>query len=429
MNTKRKTNRNYLVCMLILLVGAVPMGATDRIAMERTGEEPAVDRADPLQRSYVARGGIDLLLIPDSTADSVMAFDPVTGALVDAAFIPADPDNLSTPIQAILSASGDSILVSDQLEDVVQEYALDGTYMGIFAPAGGVDTSILDNVRGISLRDNGNLLVTVASGSNADAIAEFDPAGIYLGNFVANGDGGLDGPWAVHLDGALYSTGDGSDALQEFDLMTGAYVADLDAIDNFPEQAITGSNGNLFVANFLGADLDIVEVTPGGMRVGVYDIAEVAGARGVFPLDNGNYLVTNSAGVFEVALPGATLVETEQDGASARLISRVTTGAGGFTLAISGTCPGDIDISISGGTPSGVVAILRGSGPGSDVLAAGPCAGTTTDLANPQLLTTLMLDGSGSLALTRTVGAGGCGLNVQAVDPNGCATSNAVVVP
>ena len=69
-----------------------------------------------------------------------MAFDPTTGNLVDADFIPADPTNLSTPKSAILSAGGNSVLVSDQLDDVVQEYALDGSYIGVFAPAGGVNT-------------------------------------------------------------------------------------------------------------------------------------------------------------------------------------------------------------------------------------------------------------------------------------------------
>ena len=32
-----------------------------------------------------------------------------------------------------------SILVSDQIDDVVQEYDLDGNYIGVFAPAGGAD--------------------------------------------------------------------------------------------------------------------------------------------------------------------------------------------------------------------------------------------------------------------------------------------------
>ncbi|NUM49433.1 MAG: hypothetical protein HUU38_32435, partial [Anaerolineales bacterium] len=96
-------------------------------------------------------GTSGLLLIPDSTNKRVMAFDPISGDLIDADFVPADPTHLSTPVQAILSTSG-TLLVSDQINDVVQEYALDGNYLGIFAPAGGVNNAILDNIRGIQLR-------------------------------------------------------------------------------------------------------------------------------------------------------------------------------------------------------------------------------------------------------------------------------------
>ena len=42
-----------------------------------------------------------LLLVPDSANDRVMAFDPLTGNMVDPDFIPSDPTNLSTPKNAI----------------------------------------------------------------------------------------------------------------------------------------------------------------------------------------------------------------------------------------------------------------------------------------------------------------------------------------
>lgn len=423
------SRRVTAIALTATLAAGAAAASDDRLAREISGEEPDARSGARLERTFVIEGAVDLLLVPDSTSDAVMAFDPMTGDLVDAAFIPADPDNLSTPIQAILSAGGDSILVSDQIDDVVQEYDLAGNYMGIFAPAGGVDLTILNNIRGISLRENGNLLVAVSSGDNADSIAEFDPAGIYLGNFVANGDGGLDGPWAVHLDGALYSTGDGSDALHEFDL-AGAYVGDLDAINNFPEQVSTGHNGNLFVADFLGTDEDVVEVTKGGTRVGVYDIAEIDGARGVYPLDNGNYLVTDGSGVYEVELPSATLVATEIADVSGRFVSRVTIGGGGgLALDITGVCPGEIQVAITGGTPNGLAALLRGSGPGSDVLAGGPCAGTETGLTSPAFLTTAPLDANGDFMLTRSVGPAQCGRILQAIDSADCSTSNTDTLP
>jgi len=89
-----------------------------------------------------------LLLIPDSGGDRVMAFYPDTGNLYDANFVPSDPTNLATPIAAALHPDGYSILVSDQLKDGLIEYDLNGNFVGWFAPAGGVNTAILDNVRG-----------------------------------------------------------------------------------------------------------------------------------------------------------------------------------------------------------------------------------------------------------------------------------------
>lgn len=262
----------------------------------------------------------DLLLIPESTNDRVMAFDPATGDLLDADFIPADPTNLSTPICAILNHDGTQVLVSDQLEDVVQAYdSTTGAYIGVFAPAGGVNTAILDNIRGISLRANGNLLVTVGGGTNDDAVAEFDTSGSYLGNFVANASGGLDSPFDVHILTEATVGGISSDAIHRYDVGTGAYIADLMAIDTFPEQISLSPGGNFLIANFSGTQMGIVEVQPDGMVVGIYDEPTLGGYRGVWELPNGNLLVTNGSGVHEMTRSN-TLVETKISGVSGRFI-------------------------------------------------------------------------------------------------------------
>ncbi len=272
-----------------------------------------------------ALGTTGVLLIPESTNDRVMAFDPVTGNLIDADFIPADPDNLSTPIQAILSSDGNSILVSDQSDDVVQQYDLDGLYLGIFAPAGGVDVAILDNVRGISLDPTGNLLVSVGDGANADAIAEFNTSGNFLGNRVANGAGGLDSPFDVLVNGSeLLIPGVDSDALHRFDL-SGTFIADLAVIDNFPEQVHVQTDGNILVANFVGAQEGVIELTSAGAVVGVYNPVSLGGYRGAYALPNGNILTTNGDGVHEIDRAGF-LVETKIGGVSARFIEFVQPG-------------------------------------------------------------------------------------------------------
>jgi uncharacterized repeat protein (TIGR01451 family) len=286
-----------------------------------------------------------LLLVPDSTNDRVMAFDPDTGDLVDPDFIPADPAHLATPVNAILSAGGDSILVSDQLNDVVQEYDMDGNYLGIFAPAGGPDPAVLDNIRGIALRPNGNLLVTVGSGTNENAVAEFDTNGNYLGNFVANGAGGLDSPFDAYGRSADWLVaGITSDAIHRYDL-TGAYIADLTAIDSFPEQVTEASNSNVLVANFSGTEQGVVEYTADGTLVGIYDPAALGGYRGAYELPNGNLLTTTGTGVYEIDRSG-NLVDTKITDVSGRFIEFILLSANDLALTKSGmpaeAAPGDM---------------------------------------------------------------------------------------
>lgn len=320
-------------CTLTLALATMSLGGGALAASDLTreqAEEAGIDLPGSAAPT-VATGGpritprkgvlSDLLLIPESTNRRVMAFDPLTGDLVDADFIPADAVNLQTPIEAFPNASGTAILVSDQLRDVVQEYALDGGFLGTFAPAGGVNTAILDNIRGIHVRANGRLLVTVGGGANDDTVAEFDASGNYLGNFVAAGSGGLASPFDVILGAEALVSGIDSDSVHRFDATTGAFVAILAGIDNFPEQVARAAGGNILVANFSGTQEGIVELTSAGALVGVYAPAALAGGyRGVYELPNGNLLVTNADGVHEIDR-SSNLVETKISGVSSRFIT------------------------------------------------------------------------------------------------------------
>jgi len=275
----------------------------------------------------IPEGG--LLLIPDSSGDRVMAFDPITGDLYDADFIPSDPTNLATPIAAALHPDGNSILVSDQVNDGVLQYDLDGNFMGFFAPAGGVNNDILDNVRGWSLKADGNILVTTASGTNTDAIAEFDDSGNYISNFIANGAGGIDGPFCVLYretqDDYLVTTST-SDGVYQFD-NAGTFITNLIPVINFGEQITETSSGNLLIAGF-STPSGCHEYTSDGTFVGLYDVQ--TGLRGAYELPNGNILVTNSSGVFEINRSNA-IVSTKIEGVNARFIYFVE-GDSGTTL-------------------------------------------------------------------------------------------------
>ena len=266
---------------------------------------------------------VGLLLIPDSTNDRIMAFDPQTGDLVDANFVPAEA-SIGTGIHALLSADGTRILLSDQTGDVVHQFNREtGQYLGIFAPAGGANLNIMDNIRGMAMLPNGHLLVTVSAGPNEDAIAEFDLTGNYVGNFVANGAGGMNNPFDVFARNHdwLVAAID-SDMIHRYNL-GGGHIGDLTAINTFPEQMARTANGHLLVANFSpSSEEGVLEFTADGTFVGRYDPDGLGGYRGVYELPNGRILTTTGSGVYEIDRAG-NLVDSKITGVSGRFIQYV----------------------------------------------------------------------------------------------------------
>ncbi|MCF8358124.1 MAG: hypothetical protein K9H26_05150 [Prolixibacteraceae bacterium] len=273
--------------------------------------------------AHIAFSQTQMLLIPESTNDRVMSFSVSDGALYDSNFIPSDGANLDTPIEALYHPIKNSILVSDQLTDGVYEYNTDGTFVGLFAPAGGIDNSILDNIRGIEIRPNGNLLVTVGGGSNDDAVAEFDIDGNYLGNFIANGTAGMDSPFDIvyrssHNDYLVCCIT--SDNILQFD-SNGNYIDVFATVNTFPEQAsISYSSGNVYVGNYSGSQEGILEFDASGNLLNTIIPSVGGNYRGVWHLQNGNLLITNSSGVYEIDHSGTT-INTIITGVSARFIS------------------------------------------------------------------------------------------------------------
>jgi hypothetical protein len=277
----------------------------------------AAERAQA-QAMLTSNGGV--LLIPDSTNKRIMTFDPTSGNLIDPNFIIMDDDATGTVIHAILSASG-TILVSDQTQHVVHEYDLAGAYLGVFAPAGGSDTAILQNIRGMALRPNGNLLVSVGTGTNANAIAEFDTGGTYVGNFVDSGSGGLNSPFDVYervgLDWLVSSIN--NNLIIRYELATGNPITNLATITSFPQQIRRIANGNVIVGNFSGTQQGIVELTSEGELVGVHTAPGLTGYRGVYELPGGTLLASTSSGVHEIDRAG-NLIDTKYDDSSTRFI-------------------------------------------------------------------------------------------------------------
>ncbi|HEX9251797.1 MAG TPA: T9SS type A sorting domain-containing protein [Ignavibacteriaceae bacterium] len=263
---------------------------------------------------------VSFLLFSESTNDKVWSINATTGDVINPDYIPTDPVNLNTPTQARLSPGG-KITISDQNNDGVFAYDTLGVPSGIFAPAGGVNLNILDNVRGHNYRPNGNLLVTVAGSANSNSIAEFDGLGNYLGQFITAGSGGLNSPWDI-----LFRTNDvlisasSSDAIHRYDL-TGAYLDNFyqaGTTSYFPEQMQELSNSNIAVADFgVGGGVKIYSNTGTPLTT----LGVVTANRGVYGLPNGNFLTTNAAGLFEINGTTGDTVRQIIAGVSGRFIT------------------------------------------------------------------------------------------------------------
>jgi hypothetical protein len=257
-----------------------------------------------------------MLMVTNWTDDGVSTLNATTGDLLNLAFI-TDPTNLSSPKEANLAPWG-QITVSDQIEDGVIEYDTSGGFLGFFAPAGGVNNAILDNVRGHNFRPNGNLVVTTAGGSNADAIAEFDSLGSYIGNFIANGAGGMDSPFDIvfRTNDCLVSTST-SDAVHRYDL-NGTYLDDFATNINFAQQIFEMDNGNIAVAGF-STPSGIYIYSPTGTLLNTLSV--VTGVRSVYQLPNGHLLTTSSTSLYEIDENTGAIIRTIASGLSFQYIS------------------------------------------------------------------------------------------------------------
>ena len=260
-----------------------------------------------------------ILLIPESSNDRVMAFDAVTGDLINADFIPADNINLSTPLTAIPLVNTNNYLVSDQLDDAIQLYDNGGSFLSTFF---GGNTTILDNVRGITLKhDFSSVLASIGSGANINAIAEFDLSGNYVGNFIGNGVGGLNSPFDIEYSETLGNylvAGINSDQIHEFD-SNGNSIGIFANVNTFPEQITELPDGRIGVGNFSGSQEGVLIYSSTGVLLHTLDPPTLGGYRGVYELGNGNILTTNGGGVHEIDYSG-NLVSTKMTGVSARFI-------------------------------------------------------------------------------------------------------------
>lgn len=264
------------------------------------------------------------LLIPDSINKRVMKLDATSGDVLEPRFI-EDAARFGTIVHVLPNFDSTGVFISDQVADVVWEYSAAGEFVRVFAPAGGANTAILDNIRGMAYDPAGErLLVTVAGSDNSNAVVAFDAQGTYLGQVVAAGSNGLSSPWSVLYSGDDLLVGaSGTSSVLRY-THAGVPVDTFATPINFPQQMALAANGNVLVANFSPADTrGYYEYTPEGAPVGFYALPALQGApRGVHELPGGTLLVSTSAGVYEIDREG-TILSTKITGGQYRFISRV----------------------------------------------------------------------------------------------------------
>jgi hypothetical protein len=271
----------------------------------------------------------EVLLIPNSasTARTVMAFDAHDGNLIDAEFIPnpgsIDGLTLNRPLHAIASPWG-TILLSDQLRHVVFEFEFDGTPIRVFAPSGGQNSTVLNNIRGMAVAPDGTIMVSNSGPSaiveNDHSIVQFSQQGEETAKLIFQRYGGIRGPFDVLvLEDMILVSADLSNAVMRY--TTDGKFAELFATGvQFPMQLAESSSGTILLAVSSGGF--IREYDRDGTIIGTYT-AGMGSFRGVAELGNGNLLVTNNTGVHEITRTNQ-LVETKFAGSEMRYIERVT---------------------------------------------------------------------------------------------------------
>jgi DUF4097 and DUF4098 domain-containing protein YvlB len=280
------------------------------------------DRVESTNSNFkILAPGDSIYLIPESTNDRIMAFSAINGDTINLDFIfPHNTnDTLNLPIDALHHRIHNSLVVSDQVNDIVQEFDSVGIFQGTYAPTDTI-IEILDNIRGMAFHPNTNLLVTVGSGINEDAIVEFDFFGKYKRNFIKPDDTIMNSPFDIlpRINDVLVSAIT-SNGIHKYDI-NGIFMNDFATGIPFPEQITELSNGDIAVTNFSTPNSGIQIYPSSG---GTYSqlLSNVTGNRGIAELSNGNLLTTNGTGAYIIDRTTGNIIKTIVDGVSARFIS------------------------------------------------------------------------------------------------------------
>lgn len=234
--------------------------------------------------SWLVASAQSVLLMPDSTNNRLVAFDPTTGALVNSNMFGLAG---GTPVSAI--QVGNEIWVSEQVGDRISRWDSAGNSLG--AITGG-----LDNVRGITLINNTIYAANAGTNNGAPgaALVKFDTSGNNLG-FVATSGLAPSPFYAMDHNGSiLVSSSSANDDVHRFAMDGSSMGTFYNGTRSFGEQMAIANDGNIWVGWFSSDVVAKHDATTGDE---LFSFA-AANVRGVFQLGNGNVLWSSGDGVF-----------------------------------------------------------------------------------------------------------------------------------
>ncbi len=226
----------------------------------------------------------------DDASDRLIAFSPVDGSLVS--------DNMFSIPNSVQVGAIDvngEIWVTEQTGDRVVRYDTMGNVLGSMGPT--LPGGGMDNIRGLNFI-NGIVYVTndgTGNGATADSLVTFDPAGNYLGTIPLAFS---PSPFTVLPFGGdlLVVSSSATDDLHRYST-SGVSLGTFhnSAAIGFGHAACIASDGNVWVSTFTSDTILKLDASNGA---NILQTVPTDNARGVFELQNGNLLWTNTSGTW-----------------------------------------------------------------------------------------------------------------------------------